>query len=203
MRGPTHRSRRSEGQQPRTADGDKTAAVYRPLVGRTIRGYSSSPTSRTGEVACFVWLPSPPVVRSFAPPTGGYDSSDPQGVGYTSRCNGNGRTTVRPYNRYTSRCTTTDAQTVRPYNRYSSCFNGNGRTTVRPYNRYSSRSTTTDARPSVPTTVTRLALTGTDAQIVRPYSGYSSRAFRHQDIHLPRKSEISKEKTKILHGGAK
>ena len=34
-RGPTHRSRRSEGLQPRTTDGGKTESVYRPLVGRT------------------------------------------------------------------------------------------------------------------------------------------------------------------------
>ena len=81
---------------------------------------SPSPTSRTGEVACFVWLPSPPVVRSFAPPTGGYDSSDPQGVGYTSCFNGDGRPPTRHSRASLQRATRlaltgTDAQIVRPY----------------------------------------------------------------------------------------
>ena len=45
-------------------------------------------------------------------------------VGYTSRFNGNGRTTVRPYNRYSSAGSGTDAlpldTPVRPYSRYTS-----------------------------------------------------------------------------------
>ena len=75
-RGPTNHSRGSKGQSPERPTDARRLLIYRPLEGRTRRVYSSSPTSRPGEVACFVWLPSPPVVRSFAPPTGGYDSSD-------------------------------------------------------------------------------------------------------------------------------
>ena len=75
-RGPTNHSRGSKGQSPERPTDARRLLIYRPLEGRTRRVYSPSPTSRPGEVACFVWLPSPPVVRSFAPPTGGYDSSD-------------------------------------------------------------------------------------------------------------------------------
>ena len=37
VRGPTHRSRRSEGLQPRTTDGQANVVEDRPLVGRTRR----------------------------------------------------------------------------------------------------------------------------------------------------------------------
>ena len=43
-RGPTHRSRRSEGLQPRTTDGKADVVESRPLVGRTRR--SLQPQSR-------------------------------------------------------------------------------------------------------------------------------------------------------------
>ena len=75
VRGPTNHSRGSKVQSPERPTDARRLLIYRPLEGRTRRVYSPSPTSRPGEVACFVWLPSPPV-GGASPPTGGYDSSD-------------------------------------------------------------------------------------------------------------------------------
>ena len=75
-RGPTNHSRGSEGQSPERPTDARCLLIYRPLVGRTKRIYSSSPTSRQGRSLPPYMPLYPPVVRSFAPPTGGYDSSD-------------------------------------------------------------------------------------------------------------------------------
>ena len=74
-RGPTNHSRGSKGQSPERPTEARRHLIYRPLVGRTRRIYNSSPTSRQGRSFPLTHL-YPPVVRSFAPPTGGYDSSD-------------------------------------------------------------------------------------------------------------------------------
>ena len=50
--------------------------MYRPLVGRTKQRLQFQSDLPRGEVACFAWHSYPPVVRSFAPSTGGYDTSD-------------------------------------------------------------------------------------------------------------------------------
>ena len=76
MRGPTHRSRRSEGLRPRTTDGRVDEVEDRPLVGRTrqrIPSQSDLP-HRGGRLLRVT--PDPAVVRGVAPPTGGYDASD-------------------------------------------------------------------------------------------------------------------------------
>ena len=75
-RGPTNHSRGSEGQSSERPTDARRHLIYRPLVGRTRRIYSSSPTSRQGRSSPLYTLLCPPVVRSFAPSTGGYDSSD-------------------------------------------------------------------------------------------------------------------------------
>ena len=75
-RGPTNHSRGSEGQSPERPTDARRHLIYRPLVGRTRRIYSSSPTSRQGRSSPLYTPLCPPVVRSFAPSTGGYDSSD-------------------------------------------------------------------------------------------------------------------------------
>ena len=76
VRGPTNHSRGSKGQSPERPTGARRLLIYRPLVGRTRRIYSSSPTSRQGRSSPLYTPLCPPVVRSFAPSTGGYDSSD-------------------------------------------------------------------------------------------------------------------------------
>ena len=76
VRGPTHRSRRSEGLRPRTTDGRVDEVGDRPLVGRTrqrIPSQSDLP-HRGGRLLRVT--PDPAVVRGVAPPTGGYDASD-------------------------------------------------------------------------------------------------------------------------------
>ena len=75
-RGPTNHSRGSKGQSPERPTDARHRLIYRPLVGRTRRIYSSSPTSRQGRSSPIYTPLCPPVVRSFAPSTGGYDSSD-------------------------------------------------------------------------------------------------------------------------------
>ncbi len=75
-RGPTNHSRGSEGQSSERPTDARRHLIYRPLVGRTRRIYSSSPTSRQGRSSPLYTPLCPPVVRSFAPSTGGYDSSD-------------------------------------------------------------------------------------------------------------------------------
>ena len=75
-RGPTNHSRGSEGQSSERPTDARRHLIYRPLVGRTRRIYSSSPTSRQGRSSPPYTHLCPPVVRSFAPSTGGYDSSD-------------------------------------------------------------------------------------------------------------------------------
>ena len=75
-RGPTNHSRGSKGQSPERPTDARRLLIYRPLVGRTKRIYSSSPTSRQGRSFPLDTHLCPPVVRSFAPSTGGYDSSD-------------------------------------------------------------------------------------------------------------------------------
>ena len=99
-RGPTNHSRGSKGQSPERPTDARRHLIYRPFVGRTRRIYSSSPTSRQGWSSPIYTPLCPPVVRSFAPSTGGYDSSDRK----RSLCN-----------RYMSARSTTDAQIVRPY----------------------------------------------------------------------------------------
>ncbi len=47
-RGPTNHSRGSKGQSPERPTDARRLLIYRPLVGRTKRIYSSSPTSRQG-----------------------------------------------------------------------------------------------------------------------------------------------------------
>ena len=76
VRGPTNHSRGSKGQSPERPTDARRHLIYRPLVGRTRRIYSSSPTSRQGRSSPLYTPLCPPVVRSFAPSTGGYDSSD-------------------------------------------------------------------------------------------------------------------------------
>ena len=146
-RGPTNHSRGSKGQSPERPTDARRLLIYRPLVGRTKRIYSSSPTSRQGWSSPIYTPLCPPVVRSFAPSTGGYDSSDRK----RSLCN-----------RYMSARSTTDAQIVRPY-----------RSRIKGYSVVVL--TGTDARPCVPTTGYTSCRTTTDAQIVRPYRTTSCR----------------------------
>ena len=61
-RGPTHRCRRLEGLQPRTTDGGKTVAVYRPLVLTVI--VQGLGIEKTGDSIAFSTIESP--LRSVA-----------------------------------------------------------------------------------------------------------------------------------------
>ena len=76
-RGPTNHSRGSKEQSPERPTEARRHLIYRPLVGRTRRIYNLQSDLPRGEVVppCTPLCP-PPVVRSFAPSTGGYDSSD-------------------------------------------------------------------------------------------------------------------------------
>ena len=75
-RGPTNHSRGSEGQSPERPTDARRHLIYRPLVGRTRRIYSSSPTSRQGRSSPLYTPLCPPVEGAKLRTTGGDDSSD-------------------------------------------------------------------------------------------------------------------------------
>ena len=76
VRGPTNHSRGSKGQSPERPTDARRRLIYRPLVGRTRRIYNLQSDLPLGEVVPPCTPLCPPVVRSFAPSTGGYDTSD-------------------------------------------------------------------------------------------------------------------------------
>ena len=76
MRGPTNHSRGSEGQSPERPTGTRRQQFIDPLwVGLYGVIVPVRPPTQGRSLVSYGFS-LPPVVRSFAPPTGGYDSSD-------------------------------------------------------------------------------------------------------------------------------